>query len=320
MQQMTTKGSRSLSVDLLKFALAFFVVAIHAHFLQDLDHSIGYILVNGIFRIAVPVFLIINGYYLFDILERGLFTPWLKRILLLYAFWMTAYLPLWAFDQNARAAVLVHRLIFGFHHLWYIAGMIGGGLCLYMISGVNSAVGTGIAIAAFSVGVMIQYIGAYDIFSPPADTFLSYNWSHRNFLLLAFPFMYAGMCIRKFNLANAISKRTTLLACAFGLIGLSIECTINLHFNVGTDGFDNLLLLALICPAIVLLALRSTRKYSGKSFSALSSGIYFTHPAVIYLLAPTLFSSVSLFLVTSAISVLAALLLTRINRQFPYLL
>jgi len=58
---------RNLTIDVLKIVLAFFVVFLQIHFLKNSYPEVSYLLVNGLFRIAVPVFLLITGFYFFYI-------------------------------------------------------------------------------------------------------------------------------------------------------------------------------------------------------------------------------------------------------------
>ena len=58
---------RNLSIDVLKIILAIFVVFLHMNFLKETYPLMSFLLVNGIFRIAVPVFLVITGFYFFHI-------------------------------------------------------------------------------------------------------------------------------------------------------------------------------------------------------------------------------------------------------------
>lgn len=62
---------RNVSLDLLKLLMAIMVVALHANFLQEYSLLGSYLLVNGLFRVAVPIFLIINGFYFFNVLIQG---------------------------------------------------------------------------------------------------------------------------------------------------------------------------------------------------------------------------------------------------------
>ena len=58
---------RNLSLDYLKVFLAVCVVFLHGGWLYDINELVGYLHVNGLFRIAVPLFFIINGYYFYNI-------------------------------------------------------------------------------------------------------------------------------------------------------------------------------------------------------------------------------------------------------------
>ncbi|WP_363315977.1 acyltransferase family protein, partial [Chryseobacterium sp.] len=116
---------RSLSIDILKIILSFFVVFLHMHVLRDSYPSLSYVLVNGLFRIAVPVFLIITGYYFFYIDTRDKLRKWLIRIFLLYAIWTVVYIPFWKDDRY------VLNILFGYHHLWYLIGTFFSGIILF---------------------------------------------------------------------------------------------------------------------------------------------------------------------------------------------
>lgn len=49
--------TRNISLDVLKLTMAFMVLGLHAGFLSDYSKSGEFLFVNGIFRIAVPIFL-----------------------------------------------------------------------------------------------------------------------------------------------------------------------------------------------------------------------------------------------------------------------
>lgn len=54
---------RNIVLDIYKIILSLMVVGIHIRFFYDFNNQIGYILNQGIFRLAVPSFFIINGYF-----------------------------------------------------------------------------------------------------------------------------------------------------------------------------------------------------------------------------------------------------------------
>ncbi|WP_426104712.1 acyltransferase family protein [Massilia sp. TSP1-1-2] len=109
---------RNGALDILKIILALMVVGIHASFLTEWSAVASYLTVNGLFRIAVPIFLLINGYFFFQVVVAGTALKWLKRILILYLVWMAIYLPYWLPDvhQNMISFVLRsgHTIVFGY--------------------------------------------------------------------------------------------------------------------------------------------------------------------------------------------------------------
>jgi hypothetical protein len=52
--------------------MAFMIVGLHAGFLGEYTKLGHYLTVNGVFRVAVPVFLIINGFYFYPVLLKNL--------------------------------------------------------------------------------------------------------------------------------------------------------------------------------------------------------------------------------------------------------
>lgn len=108
---------RNLSIDVLKIILAFFVVFLHMNFLKETYPVLSYILVNGLFRIAVPVFLVITGFYFFHIDSVKKLKKWLFRTFLLYAIWMLIYISYWKDNDE-----ILLTIVFGYHHLWYLIG------------------------------------------------------------------------------------------------------------------------------------------------------------------------------------------------------
>lgn len=58
--------------------------------------ALNKITVDGFFRIAVPFFLMINGYYFHENISHvESFKKWLKRGIVLFFVWQAIYLPLY---------------------------------------------------------------------------------------------------------------------------------------------------------------------------------------------------------------------------------
>ncbi|HBV4306182.1 TPA: acyltransferase family protein, partial [Klebsiella pneumoniae] len=69
---------RHISIDILKVVAAFFVVFIHLDILKELNPTANHFLINGIFRLSVPLFLIITGYFFIRIETGKQFIKWLS--------------------------------------------------------------------------------------------------------------------------------------------------------------------------------------------------------------------------------------------------
>ena len=47
---------RNISLDIAKLSMAVMVVALHSEFLSEYSEALSYVVTNGIFRVAVPIF------------------------------------------------------------------------------------------------------------------------------------------------------------------------------------------------------------------------------------------------------------------------
>ncbi len=268
------------------------VVGLHSSFLDDISHLAGFLTVNGLFRIAVPMFFIINGYYFYNVLKSEKGYSWFRRVVGIYFIWMLLYSYYWLsllpFDLHTIIKTL-HFIIFGYHHLWYISGLLGAGLLVYKFRDISLFSFSLLLSITFIIGVLIQYSGNYHFFDNPLiDKLVNFNWMHRNFLLMAFPFFGLGYLINKLALNDKINMTTLVLSCFLGAILLFSESYINFMSKSNHGGFDNYLSLLFICPPLFIMfsKIKVTPNFlkGSKWVSLLSSAIYFIHPFIISVL------------------------------------
>lgn len=321
--------SRNIALDLLKLLLSFMVVGLHAGFLGDLTHLGQYLTVNGLFRTAVPVFLIINGFYFYPALSNNKQKNWLKRVSLLYAIWMVFYSFLWLSPtilSFAEAVRIVHTAIFGYHHLWYISGMIGAAVLLLITYKLPSVVLFILSITTFLIGVLIQYIGYYHILNWPFfDKFFNFYWLHRNAILFSYPFFCVGYLINKHSIQNLVSVKLAFSLSAIGLLALLGESYVNFtkapRFEGESSGFDNFFFLILGCPFLFILFTKIKIRGESKAISFYSAAVYFIHPLfLITLLKFTNLGPTLLTLVTILFSLIISPLIIKINNKLGYIL
>ena len=301
---------RNVSLDSLKFLMAIMVVGIHTSLFTNISGRLDFVAVNGLFRIAVPVFFIVSGYYFANVSTVEKLKTWVKRILLLYAFWMVVYLPFYLPESGFQypkkeAEPLLMTLLFGYVHLWYVAAMIPGGLILYRIRNWSSSRILLIAIGLYCTGVLIQYIKYFYFY----DISLFY---YRNFLFFGLPMMILGFCASKIGVTR-FADRTLVLALAVGILLLMTEVLFAYRHAIWRGGFDMYLGLIVITPAIFILIMKSKFSYSIKGLSLAPSVVYFSHVFFIivmdyYLGWP---HGMKMFLVTLSCTFIFALITSR---------
>nr|WP_197027680.1 acyltransferase family protein [Prevotella sp. 10(H)] len=271
---------RNITLDYFKLILTILVLTIHTPifpnaFITDLFR-------NGIARIAVPCYFIINGFY-FAFLkndDKKVFR-YLKKILIMYITWSLIY---------AGISVYYHypvftSVFFGFHHLWYIVALFGASLIIYLIHKIAKRVNRKIIL----VSAIIIYLSAWAILRIfTNDTYILQNGISlfRNFLFMGFPFVFVGYYISTLLTQKPIEIRKSLLLFFIisGFVLLFAEKTILNYFEIKFLG-DFYFSLIFLCPVLFLFILKISRyKESDGYMSSFSSGIYLIHILVILLL------------------------------------
>lgn len=304
---------RNLSVDILKIILAFFVVFLHMHLLRDYYPSLSYVLVNGLFRIGVPVFLIITGYYFYHVDDINKLKKWLIRIFLLYFIWSVVYIPFW------KEGKVFTNIVFGYHHLWYLIGTLFAGILLFAVRKKSTQFLVIAILFLFSCGYVIQLLGNLHSFTGELDSTFNLFPSYRNFLFVCFPFLGIGFLIKKLNI-DVRQKPSLLLALA--AMGLVIFESFLNYKVVGLnkkESIDLLLSLPIACPIIFLYCKSIPVKTDSKILASISTAIYLVHPLIMEWIFDLNIKSFE-FVIFIAVLLIVSLMLVLINRKIKYLL
>ncbi len=307
---------RNLGLDVLRLALALAVIGLHTGVLADVDPQWNYLLVSGLFRIAVPIFLVINGYYLFDTFKADGYRAWLRRTAGLYAFWSVVYLPFYArhaLSSSSAFADFALNFIPGYWHLWYVAALMPAAALLHALRGRSSGTLLALAAALYLVGCSLQWETLYG----PRE--LS-NLLYRSFLLDALPFLIAGYVIRREDFQPSLPA--CLAAVAAGIAGLLAESLACRAWSPRSGQVDLLASLALLAPAL-FLAVRHVKATTRRSqFARLSSSIYFVHIAVLVACAKWFKTGYghAQFMIVAAGSLALAPAVMLLARRFPIVL
>jgi hypothetical protein len=284
---------RNITLDYTKLILSFLVVAIHIPIFWEYK-LFSNLIANGLCRIAVPCFFVLNGLYINKVInDYTVFKKYIKKLFTFYLVWMIIYAPFYLFyyKDNLLTSVLlnVSNIVFGFWHLWYIIGLIGSVICLYYAKkrNMNDTKLLYLSIILFLIGWLVQKV---ELFYPNMEGLLGgiirSSFPSRNFIFMGFPFVTIGYLLSKENFKPKLRK---YLANHYVLILLFLllffETTIH-FFMIGRRGFDFYLSLIVLCPSLILYLLKISKIKTLKDdfISKLSASLYFIHPLVLYLI------------------------------------
>lgn len=316
---------RNIALDILKLIMAFMVVGVHARFMMDLSPLTNFLTANGIFRIAVPVFFVINGYFFYYVLIKEQQLKWLKRVCILYIAWMAFYSYFWFSvpDLSLIAyAKLLKVIFFGYYHLWYIAGMIGAALILLIVRKLPSSILIISITLTFLSGVVIQYLGNYHVFEGTIlDKLFNSIQMHRNMVFLAYPFFCTGYLMNKHSIPSRISLRLSFILSILAIGTLLGESYFNFLQENRDEGFDNYFSLILVCPIIFILFIKSNIPGTSRNIALYSLSIYFIHVLILIILQKnTVLGPTYLMLLTILLSAFVSYFIIKINKRLKFIL
>ena len=238
---------------------------------------------------------------------------------------MTVYAYFWVSFPDSAFMFLAKNTflgIIGYHHLWYIAGLIGAAVIFLMVHRLGTAFLIVSAILSFIIGVAIQYLGNYNVLDgTKLDKLFNEVWAHRNAVFLSYPFFCMGYLIHKYKIYEHISFKLAGFLVLTGVMLLLGESYFNYLVQPQNDGLDNLIALAILCPAIFLFFYKWDIKRQSKNIASYATAIYLSHILVLYLVQK-LFDVNSVVLTISVIigSFAVSFMLIKINQKVKYLL
>ncbi|MHA7057585.1 acyltransferase family protein [Aquimarina sp. M1] len=314
-------NSRNILLDIIKIIAALLVIGLHCRFLFDYNKILYQITSNGIFKIVIPLFFCINGFFLFDVFKKKGMKKWIKRVGLLYLIWMLIYSYFWIDFKNPNPIKILQTLLYGFNHLWYLIALLIAGFLLYKLQKLSNITLLIMAFFLFVIGVSIQYIGKFHIANsiPLIDKAMNFPPLHRNFLFYGLPFLNIGYVIRKTNFHTKLNKTQTLILLIVSIVLVALDSLINYHYLTYNVVLNMHISFLLVGPILLMVpfvfAIRSN--INSKLLSSFSIAIYLVHPLVIFILFKFFkFEPTVLTLITIIISVGVSLALIKLKQRF----
>ena len=268
------KQCRNIYIDYFKLFLSVLVITAHVPslFSNNGDGNIfNWLIACGIVRIAVPCFLVLNGYYIANKIGDSKFIrKYIIRFSIIYVVWCMIYSPIFPIELTGNSIIMFFAGVF---HLWYIIALIISVFCLYFLKKwiKSNTLLFSLMLLLFLVGYSIQLV------------FPSRLFFFRNAFFFGLPFIFLGYYISQKEKSLVKIKQSLLLL----IFALSLLCFgIELYFsNIYSLNTDLCLSLFLLCPIIIVLFLRYPKNVESDGYiSKLASCIYFVHVLVINLL------------------------------------
>ncbi len=288
------------------------VVGLHGGIFSDVNDDLSYLFRNGICRIGVPFFFIVNGYFFQRIDNTEKLLKWGSRILLLYGVWMLLY----GYFSTIRCGTGVH--------LWYLPAAFEACTLVYLLRN-RGRLGFVLAIMLFVIGAAIQHFNAYELWSiEKMPQYLSRFHTPRNGLFFGFPLCYIGYLIAKYKFTLPISyiKHLMLTLLLLGLLLFESWCNSSTSYE-----FDILMSLLPLVTILFLFIMRHNISSTNKSIALISSAIYFIHVFWLHFINVYIrtYASIEIggtckVLLAIILSVLSAYPLIKLNQRFKIFL
>lgn len=165
-------------IDVMKFAMAIFVIALHARPLADYNAWGNFFVVDVLTRIAVPYFFIAAGFFLFQnmsshMVDAEKVRKYVLRILRLYVIWCLVYSPLilhaaYEDPKGWLHGVALQIQLFFVHapmyHLWFLPALaLAAAACWFLLrKGLSYGFIVGLSAALYVIPLLgTSYYGIF---------------------------------------------------------------------------------------------------------------------------------------------------------------
>lgn len=289
---MTKKG---ISIDIWRFAASFLVAAIHISPFEKINGELDFFFTAVAGRIAVPLFLMITGYYILDKARENkkALVSYTVKILKLYLFCIFLYLPVNVYmglgaasgaEAEPKAMIMsVLKDIFingSFYHLWYFPALVFGLWAVYfLIKSAGERTGFVTVCVLYAIGLFgdgyygfIKDSGTIKGFYEAIFAVSDYT---RNGLFYAPVFLYLGYSIKR----SGKGGRHDFMYAFLLFILMSAEGTLLHRSDMQRHTAMYLFLVPLMYFLFRALIFRSGSE--NKKLRNLASEVYVLHPLMI---------------------------------------
>lgn len=277
---------QKMNLDKVRFILSFFVIAIHISPFIQINPEFDFFFTRVLSRIAVPLYLMITGYYILEksLSNREYLIQYTIKILKLYGRCILLYLPINVYMHSFDAgwiAFLQDVLIDGtMYHLWYFPALILGIWLVYFLIRTLNQKYTGLIVSLlYFIGLFgDSYYGVSQMSSLLVNLY-SQIWKvfdyTRNGLFFTPIFLYLGYYV-KLN-KNKLKDHSVFPFLCF--LGMSIEGLL-LH-RLDLQRHDSMYLFLVPFVYFLFRYFMTVNQTENKRLRSMATSIYIIHPLII---------------------------------------
>ena len=279
--------NKKMNIDIWRFIASFLIVAIHISPFAKISPEFDFFFTRILGRIAVPLFLMITGYYILDksLKDKRVLVDYTKKILKIYLLCIILYLPIniymGSFKDIDIIIILKDIFINGtLYHLWYFPALILGiWITYYFIKKLGNRKTFITVIVLYIIGLLgDSYYGLTRnvcVLSYIYDFIFKISDYTRNGLFYAPIFLYLGYFIK----IKRVNNKKSFLYSVLFFIGMTIEATILHKFNLQKhDSMYILLIPTMYVLFDYLINISNTQNLKLRNVSTI---IYIFHPLFI---------------------------------------
>lgn len=286
-------AGRNPYLDSLKLTMSLMVICIHTDFAHTWSSLTTFdYFTSGLCRIAVPVFLIINGFFYSN---KG-FKHTFKTVFGLYLLWTILYTPFWLYDLFCTPflslADVIHEVVlttlFGYFHLWYLNGLMVALVLFHLLF--RHATPRRIlfsVVPLFWVGAALQYLATYlsELAGPDSlwqDILLDIH-TYRNALFFALPFFCMGVFFKRANVLKNTPLNVMRLLLLLSCVLFAFELWSKDRWLIPSNQ-DLYLSLILVAPLMFAVCCQMPTRFMFRTpaVSDVATKIYLIHPALLF--------------------------------------
>lgn len=280
--------SKKINIDIWRFIVSFLIVAIHISPFAKISPEFDFFFTRILGRIAVPLFLMITGYYILDraLKDKQVLVDYTKKILKIYLLCILLYLPIniymGSFKNIDIITILKDFFINGtLYHLWYFPALIVGvWITYYLVKKLGRKKALIATILLYIIGVFGDSYYGITIMNQITKNiyeliFNIFDYT-RNGLFYVPIFICLGHIVKTDTRKN--TKLNLLYALLFFIL-ISVEGSILHYYNL--QRHDSMYLFLLPLMYFLFCYLMDHSKISNKKIRNIATYIYIFHPLFI---------------------------------------